>query len=88
MRPCPLCVGEARDLKRAQDYMRLVERANKLLRYPLTGDDRDYVQDLIRRLGAGNQPILSDWFRSQELVSKYARRSPRKNEARTRKLKD
>ena len=60
-------------MSRAQDYVRLLTRGNELLKYPLTDDEREYIHSLLERLGAGNQPLLPDWFRTQELVDKYAR---------------
>jgi hypothetical protein len=73
-RVCPACNGvnsKSLGIQRARDYVRLLDRANELLRYPLSNDDRGYVQDLLTRLGSGNQPMLPDWFRSQELVDQY-----------------
>lgn len=69
------------------DHAKLVERCEELLKFPLTAQDRDYVHDLMRRIDSGLQPILVDWFRSRELVSKYTGRpvpslnGPRKRRA-------
>lgn len=71
-RPCPACQGSGEiNLQRAQDYLRLLERGQELLTHPLEAIERSYVSDLLTRLGNGNQPILTDWFRSRELIQKY-----------------
>ena len=56
------------------DHVKILQRCDELLKFPLQQADRDYVMDLMRRIGEGNQPILVDWFRSRELVAKYTGR--------------
>ncbi len=46
-------------------------RCSELLRYPLTPEERDYIQDLQQRISSGRAPLLVDWFRSKEILSKY-----------------
>ena len=58
--------------QKADDYATLIERGEALLKFPLTAEERDYVYDLLRRVGGGREPILVDWFRSREMLAKYA----------------
>lgn len=71
-RPCPACDGTgSTGVRKARDYVQLIDRAHRLLTFQLGDEELKYVQSLIRRLGSGSQPILTDWFRSQELIRKY-----------------
>lgn len=80
---CARCRGEGAT-QRQQRAARFVEnitllhRANKLLKAPLTQEDREFVEDLVRRLAEGKQPKFSDHFCLRELEASYLDSTPQR----------
>ena len=73
---CARCRGEgtAQRKQRAARFVEnvtLLHRANRLLRAPLTPEDRAVVEDLVRRLASGFAPKFTDHFHLRELEVSY-----------------
>jgi hypothetical protein len=67
---CPICKGydtQERAGSRFREALRLLGRANQVLKLDLSTEDREFVVDLVLRLSDGAPPRWIDFFKLQEI---------------------